>query len=65
MNTQIKNQIRKIIKNPGSHLGVVKRIITETNLDVNFKDYVAFTELELMKKANRVKSTIRSSVRFQ
>ena len=65
MTTQIKNEIKKIVKRNGSHLGVVKNIIN-TNFDsVNFEEYKEFTNNLITKKIQNTESKIRSSVRYQ
>ena len=63
MTTSIKNQIKKLVKNNGSHLGVVKRIITEQNID--FDLYKDFTINLFNKKYNNVESKIRKNIRYQ
>jgi len=65
MKTEIKNEIKKIVKRNGSHLGVVKHIIN-TNFDgVNFEDYKEFTNNLITKKIQNTESKIRASVRYQ
>ena len=64
MKNQVKSEIRKIVKRQGSHLGVVKRVISENFNDVNFEDYKEFTISLIDKKMKNTKSTIRASVRF-
>lgn len=65
MNSIIKTQIKKIVKNPGSHIGVVKRIITSNNPEVNFEEYKEFAEALITKKLQNTESKIRASVRYQ
>lgn len=65
MKTKIKNEIKKIVKRNGSHLGVVKHIITTNFEDVNFEDYKDFTNNLITKKIKNTESTIRASVRYQ
>jgi hypothetical protein len=64
MKNQVKSEIRKIVKRQGSHLGVVKRVISENFNDINFDDYKEFTISLIDKKMKNTKSTIRASVRF-
>lgn len=65
MKTQIKNEIKKIVKRPGSHLGVVKHIVTTNFEDVNFEEYAEFTKNLITKKMKNTESKIRASVRYQ
>ena len=60
----VKLEIRKIVKRNGSHLGVVRRLITE-KFDVDFDLYVDFTKKCINKKFNNVEDKIRSNIRFQ
>ena len=60
----VKSEIRKIVKRNGSHLGVVRRLITE-KFDVDFDLYVDFTKQCIDKKFNNVKDKIRTNIRFQ
>jgi peptide subunit release factor 1 (eRF1) len=65
MKTQIKAQIKKLVKSNGSHIGVIRHLITANNPEVNFEDYKEFATSLLSKKLSNVKSSIRASVRYQ
>ena len=65
MKTEVKNQIKKIVKINGSHLGVVKNIIKTNNPDVDFDLYIDYTNGLFNKKFNNVKTSIRKNIRFQ
>ena len=65
METTIKNQIKKIVKTKGSHIGVVKNIITTSNPGVDFNLYTDYTKTLINKKLSNVESTIRKNIRFQ
>lgn len=65
MNSIIKNQIRKIVRKPGSHIGVVRHLIISNNPEVNFEEYKEFTETLITKKLKNTESKIRASVRYQ
>ncbi len=65
METQIKAQIKKMVKNNGSHIGVIRHLISANNPSINFEDYKEFTASLLSKKLSNVKSSIRASVRYQ
>jgi hypothetical protein len=64
MKTEVKNQIAKIVKNTGSHLGVVKHIITTNNQDVDFDEYIDFTNNLFNNKFKNVESKLRAGIRF-
>ena len=65
METQIKVQIKKLVNGNGSHIGVIRHLITNNNPGINFEDYKEFTTSLLSKKLSNVKSSIRASVRYQ
>lgn len=65
MTNKIKAQIRKMVKSNGSHIGVIRCLITANNYGVDFEDYKEFTTSLLSKKLANVQSTIRASVRYQ
>ncbi len=65
MTNQIRAQIRKLVKSNGSHIGVIRNLISANNPSINFEDYKEFTASLLSKKLSNVKSSIRASVRYQ
>ena len=65
MTTEIKKEIKKIVKRKGSHIGVVKHIITSTFENVNFEDYKEFTLSAISDKLNKTESKLRAGIRYQ
>ena len=65
MTTQIKSEIKKIAKRNGSHIGVIKHIITNSNPEINFEDYREFANQQLNNKFSNTKSTIKATIRYQ
>ena len=65
METSVKNQIKKLVKNNGSHFGVVKHIITSANQNIDFDLYKDFTIDLFNKKYKNVESKIRANIRYQ
>jgi len=65
MENSVKNRIKKLLKIQGAHLGVVKHQILKEFEFVDFDLYLDFTKNEINKKYKRVKSSIKSSIRYQ